>query len=203
MKPSLDGAYARVDRAAKHLADLKEEIELLWRLRPDLPDGIPAGLTGTFVHISESLPPIISILIGEIVYNLRAALDYLIYELAILDSEEPQEYTQFPIEDTQESWLKHHNRHLKGLSCKHQMAIDLLQPYRGCNWTRVLRDVSNLDKHRKLNVVYPGVKVPSVHSKLHLQIFFQDDRKTVIETIKMLHSQVSKVLDSFRTEFQS
>jgi hypothetical protein len=35
-------------------------------------------------------PPIISIVLGEICYNLRSALDYLIYELAAYDAKAPK-----------------------------------------------------------------------------------------------------------------
>jgi hypothetical protein len=44
------------------------------------------------------IPEEISIVVGEICYNLRAALDYLVYELARLDSGCIQNGTQFPIE---------------------------------------------------------------------------------------------------------
>jgi hypothetical protein len=36
-------------------------------------------------------------LVGEICYNLRSALDYLVFELAKHDSGTRQENTQFPI----------------------------------------------------------------------------------------------------------
>ena len=47
------------------------------------------------------IPAMLGILIGETIYNLRAILDYLVYELAILDSGQIQKGTQFPIEDTE------------------------------------------------------------------------------------------------------
>jgi len=37
-----------------------------------------------------------------------------------------------------------------GVSLAHVAAIDGLQPYRGCTWSLILRDISNPDKHRKL-----------------------------------------------------
>ena len=35
----------------------------------------------------------------------------------------------------------------------HAAAIEALQPYNGVDWTRLLRDLSNMDKHRALHVV--------------------------------------------------
>ena len=104
MKPSLDNAYARVRRAEHHLSKLKSESPgilssvLGWAegqeglVVPDLP--VDDGIT--------SLPPTFGIRVGEAIYNLRAALDYLVYELAILDSGNVQQGTQFPIEDTKD-----------------------------------------------------------------------------------------------------
>lgn len=94
--------------------------------------------------------PLVSILIGEICYNLRSALDYLVYELAILDSSKRQDGTQFPIDDTPEKFSKHKRSWLKGLNSNHVAAIEKLQPYNGADWARILRDLSNPDKHRLL-----------------------------------------------------
>lgn len=100
-------------------------------------------------------PPEIGILVGETVYNLRAALDYLVYELAILDSGHVQEKTQFPIESCESEWESNQDRRLAGLNPTHKALIKCLQPYRECDWTGVLRDISNPDKHRTLTLVNP------------------------------------------------
>ncbi|MCH8188130.1 MAG: hypothetical protein IIB66_05415, partial [Proteobacteria bacterium] len=100
----------------------------------------------------EPVPHIIKILVGEITYNLRAALDYLVYELARLDSGEVKNGTQFPIEDTEDGFKRKRNAFLKGVSDKHVAIIESLQPYSGCDWTRILRDLSNPDKHRQLTI---------------------------------------------------
>jgi hypothetical protein len=102
------------------------------------------------------IPPALGILVGETAYNLRAALDYLVYELAILDSGSVQEGTQFPIEDSEndEKWKRHPR--LVGLSGTHVTAIERLQPHDGREanlWLRHLRDISNSDKHRLCAVV--------------------------------------------------
>src|ERR1700681_3354362 len=72
MTHPLGGAYHRRGRATQHLDELKDEVE---KLRKRLPASI-----GARVPTSE-IPPLLSILIGEIAYNLGAALDYLAYEL--------------------------------------------------------------------------------------------------------------------------
>ena len=103
IKPSLDNAYARADRAQQHLESLKRELDKAFaNPSPIFSQLGDAMADGDFIIVDYSgrlLRPIWGILVGETVYNLRAALDYLVYELAILDSGQIQEYTQFPIED--------------------------------------------------------------------------------------------------------
>jgi hypothetical protein len=170
-RPSLDNAYARVRRAKQHLTSLKHE----FALNPPASVSIPAFTTGVFqdtVNVVRptqvDIPPIVSILIGETIYNLRAALDYLVYELAILDSGKIQKRTQFPIEDRKEGWDGHvvNGGHLKGLSAGHQAAIKRLQPFCQCKWPGLLRDISDPDKHRFLiSLEYEQVSLPSFMSK--------------------------------------
>ncbi len=87
----LADAYLRVERPAEHIAEAEKVIEATadefvsatvsyteeeWdveRLIPDPPDAFPALRR-------------IAILAGEVIYNLRAALDYLVFALAMQDS---------------------------------------------------------------------------------------------------------------------
>src|SRR5438045_9762205 len=88
----LDGAYARLDRAREQLTDLVLRIKCL------PPPHIAEIIAHTNFHIVKDfvlsnspgelpeLPHILSVLIGEVIYNLRAALDYLVFDLAQSDS---------------------------------------------------------------------------------------------------------------------
>lgn len=105
-------------------------------------------------------PPEIGITAGEVVYNLRAALDYLVFELATLGSGEVNMRTQFPIESTPEGFKarRHPTKRgdpnwLTGVDCSHCAAIEALQPYNGVDWTEFLRDISNEDKHRTIPIL--------------------------------------------------
>ena len=153
----LDGAFARVDRADKHLADLKSKISEREcdqiqanpiEADPDNPGNLLLRPTKGVLPID----PIFGILVGECVYNLRAALDYLVYELAIVDSGHIQDGTQFPIESKKEIFTRRAKTWLKGINPTHIAEIEKLQPYNE-QWTAVLRDKSNPDKHRLLTPV--------------------------------------------------
>lgn len=151
----LDGAFERVKRAGEHLTDLKARIEQ-WRQaqgnfailqeHPTIPEKMIAGLTEI---VPMSLR--VAILVGEICYNLRTSLDYLVFELALFDSEQAQNGTQFPIEDKPKGFaFRKKGGWLNGLNSAHIAAVEGLQPYKGCNWTKALRNISNPDKHRQI-----------------------------------------------------
>jgi hypothetical protein len=154
LKHPLDLAVARVTRAEEHFADLLQRIVLHGQARTKEIEFSPhpTEAKGIVVDRKRDLAPdpMFSILVGEICYNLRAALDYLVFELSKHDSGAEQEQTQFLIEDEVGEFLKKVPWRLKGLTPAHVAAIEVLQPFKGCEWTRRLRDLSNPDKHRTL-----------------------------------------------------
>lgn len=231
---SLDGAFGRVVRAEQHFSELVGRIEALrqeqydaiaWELDLERPGEVRVSRTKYVL-----VPLLFSILVGEICYNLRAALDYLIFELARLDFGQVQNGTQFPIEDRPKNFAGNGHRRLVGLNARHIAAMELLQPYNGCNWTRLLRDISNPDKHRSLSFArggfeleaYPAAdrlrflnlpgKVSSarhpvtgvemhVQTNLTLEIQFSDGTP-VVPTLEKIKTQVAATLEAFKTDFK-
>ncbi|MFC1972374.1 hypothetical protein ACFLVE_03105 [Chloroflexota bacterium] len=223
----MDGANERVKRAGEHLLDLKQRVNILRqekfkrvviktqriRLRP------PLGDEWAYVRVIE-IPPshqpmMISILVGEIIYNMRAALDYLVYELACFDTKKIIEKTQFLIEDTPEGFLRHAKRCLNGLNPRHLTAIENLQPFKGCDWTERLRDISNPDKHMRLIMVdcpvrhasqISGAEAVATEQSMNMndiaaiEIVFRDGMP-IIETLEQLKLKVAKTLRDFNSEF--
>jgi hypothetical protein len=105
------------------------------------------------------VPTRISVLAGESIQALRRALDYLIFELAYLDSGRIQDGTQFPIDQAKYKFWQRLTRVkggpaacLLGVSRKHATVIERCQPYEGTQWTKALQTISNPDKHRHLTV---------------------------------------------------
>ncbi len=222
-EPSLDNAYARVRRAKQHLTSLKRELTKFFGQPTSVPHTVNVDVAdGDFTIYDFSnhvVSPTWSILVGECVYNLRAALDYLIYELAFLDSGQIQQGTQFPIEDTPSGWNGRKATYLRGIFDPHKAIIKTLQPCDGSNWTKILRDISNPDKHKTLRVVRPSQRIEwglgrygQTHSmatslypvemdaQVTSEILF-DDGRPVIETLQEMHTQVTNVIDMFKPEF--
>ncbi|MFC2015170.1 hypothetical protein ACFLUP_04180 [Chloroflexota bacterium] len=129
------------------------------------------------------------IYIGEIAYNLRSALDQLVYQLALLNTPAVtvamNKSLQFPIfrrrinADTRIPTFERGRKRMIGLlSPKHQTDIERLQPYkrkslvpfeaikgtgkRRCNNPLFwLEEINNADKHRLIQVVSirPGIGI--------------------------------------------
>ena len=161
----LDGAYARLARAEEHLKELESINDGLVSelcnvgvkvLDKEIKQFPKATRTGSelikFAFDQTATPPTlrIQVLVGETIYNLRAALDYFVYQLAILDSGRVQHYTQFPIERTPNKFRKRRDSYLKGVNDSHVEAIEKLQYYGGVKWLDRLQKISNPDKHRDL-----------------------------------------------------
>jgi hypothetical protein len=113
-------------------------------------------------------------------------------------------------------------RHLRGLSDHHIRAIEALQPYKGIEWTKTLRDISNPDKHRHLIPVQ--VQTPPyvfahwagevgdfeltlngekayLKKDAFIDVGFRDSKLGVFETLSSLITEVGRTIDRFKPEF--
>jgi len=232
----LDCAHERVVRAGEHLGCLEIEIARVFERQAN---GVTFQLDPIPPHYAINVRPPqetffgmrIGILVGEICYNLRSALDYLIFELANLDSGAPQDGTQFPITDAKKKFDGYgRTTHLKGVNDTHVAAIEDLQPYNGCQWTKQLQGISNPDKHRHFAVSGGQTRI-TVHSglasdltlirgmaftrhashpltsvkvdvKVHIagSVMF-DDGSPILETLQEIKCGVAGCLSYFRPEF--
>jgi hypothetical protein len=98
---------------------------------------------------------------GDALTNYRAALDYLVYALAVVrsgaDPPPKKRNLQFPIASTEENWKDALRRNrLFGLSEGVVAEIRAVQPYHqtepDSNLFARLRDLNDPDKHRSLNL---------------------------------------------------
>ncbi len=168
-----------------------------------------------------------NVLAGEIIYNLRTALEYVVHEVGWLDSTVRPITSQFPIEDHPQTinvgrgkrkglWDRR-GTWLKSLNDTHVTFIEKLQPYNGVEWTRRLRDLSNQDKHRELIFIGTDEKPTStpiqqahpqavddamdVDAVSTFDVTF-DDGAPVVETLEEIKREVSAVIDAFDGDFQ-
>ena len=95
--------------------------------------------------------------VGEIAYNLRSALDHLIWQLVLANGHNPGRHNTFPVVTSSSNWEGARGS-LNGVSPRSEAQIKYLQPYTGgigldfdvSNYSR-LDSLCNIDKHRHLN----------------------------------------------------
>jgi len=166
------GRWLKLDRGKEHLKALNVELETIFPR-----DGPAIALTSAFdadhqawVVRTEDIQRVesntLGTLIGDVVQNLRAALDYLVWDLSILDSgswpvdrKGRELRTQFPVcvkktgpngfdSPTVQTVL------LDSISPSHKAEIERFQPYvTGDNTLVLLVKISNEDKHRIIQAV--------------------------------------------------
>jgi len=151
----------RHQRAGEHLADIDRIIGDFRAAPRDVGSyvEVEAGRPFSEFELRDlPIPHEIPIRVGEMIYNLRASLDYTIRALSWHDTGvQPhgrgETGLQFLIESTKEGFEGKRGRSLKGLCVEHVALVESYQPYQGCDWAGVLADLSNMDKHRHFSVL--------------------------------------------------
>lgn len=98
-----------------------------------------------------------SIDVGEIAYNLRSALDHLIWQLVSANGKSTNPRHEFPIFIDAGDYDKSVGDQLRGLDDRQRGMIESFQPFQDNRsvgphlW--MLHKICNIDKHRYLNVV--------------------------------------------------
>ena len=141
---SLEGLSSNV---ASHCANEEVRLETATRQGADLETG----------HKEPETVYEYSIAVGEIAYNMRSALDHLIWQLVSANGEAPNRRHEFPIFLDARDYRKSAGDRLKGLDDRQRGMIESFQPFRDNRgigphlW--MLHTICNIDKHRHLNVV--------------------------------------------------
>jgi hypothetical protein len=118
--------------------------------------------------------------LGEMVHNLRACLDYVVYDLIAEQGERTGNFTKFPIYQDRKDWVLdvERRRHfwqrakgpspIRGITGDDLTHIEAAQPYhtrprdRSRHPLRLLLTSSNIDKHRTLHAVVLNVRDPAM-----------------------------------------
>jgi hypothetical protein len=189
-----DGCWQRIERANAH----RETFAKVWNDFSEK-DAYTVyvhvqsnGTGGIWIKPSLPIPSVLSFEIGEVLYQLRAALDGCVYEAAILDSGQnppPNErFLQFPICASLGDF-KGRSRDIAPLAKERRDIIESVQPYNTpdiepklmiANFNRnlaILNDWARKDRHRKLHVTgswvsnsKPQLRFPSECSLAHLTV---------------------------------
>lgn len=143
----------KIHRAKKHLRDLEIEVSGMQQRY-----AVVAKLNSGTIYAPHSIGKYRLLtfdtlgLAGDVVHNLRSALDHLANQLAWVGSgEEPSRRVEFPIAEDAATYEREKARKVKGMRPEVVKFIDSLKPYKGGNdalWR--LHELDNIDKHRTL-----------------------------------------------------
>jgi hypothetical protein len=168
----LYGIRQKIRRAEEHIRALQQrEVEFSQANPPSIRLEYDDRLQGMKLLVQKICTPpnIISILIGEVLYQLRSSLDHLIWQLIEANGNTPTDRSEFPIfKDSKK--FKAGGAKIRGVSRTAASIIEVLQPFhsgKGVDdplW--ILHNLNNIDKHRVLLVTvggfgltYPGIQI--------------------------------------------
>ena len=178
---SFDAVAGKVERAKFHIKELAGQLNdpanlnrygVGWRIDYERREAVIFGSTPQELYNS------FGIIIGEVIHQLRSALEHTVWQLVILNGKSPDKRTGFPIfwnaASDKTKYLAESPSMLSGVNTKAVAIIDGLQPMGPDYATHplyVLNEMWNWDKHRLLNLVsvapiafqvsfiYPGGRV--------------------------------------------
>jgi hypothetical protein len=153
----------KIERAKKHLRDLASEILALEHttiIHRDPKTGVPPHPLAFIGNPDFKTVPTLSFdvvsIAGDIVHNLRSALDHLAQQLVFVGSPHLTPSTigrqiGFPIAENVTKYESIKAGKVDGMRSEAKEAIDRLKPYKGGNdplWR--VHELDNIDKHRAL-----------------------------------------------------
>lgn len=152
------GARAKTKAAAGHFNRLEP---ILRAYTKNNQNAIIADEVGGFIEIScdlPALPPEASIVAGEVVYQLRSALDVMTCEMARWSGATDTSKTYFPMARDQVFFdAPSTQRKIAALSPDRQGLIQSLRPYDDADLL-ALNALANFDRHDDLLKAIPSVK---------------------------------------------
>jgi hypothetical protein len=160
---SLESVHLKIARANEHLDALKAEIARYYDTHPAEFVADPtihtdgSGEQYVFGRFEADAPPDhIAVVIGDVLQNLRSALDYLVWELVLANKQQPGKKNSFPICDCAKGFANELRRgRLDGVHSGAITEAEGLQPYFGGaevdkSFLWNLEQFSNINKHRRV-----------------------------------------------------
>jgi hypothetical protein len=154
MEP-MTSARMKLGRAGHHINELEQVCRTFIESHPYEAiriQNLAAGKWEVRLHVNHELPvPILGLVIGDIVHNLRTALDHLICLLVEANQAPVTTNTMFPFAPTEKHWKSARNSRAKGAHEDVLDALDELKPYAGGNDVLYrLHQLDIADKHKLL-----------------------------------------------------
>jgi len=157
MTERLRDARIKIERARMHLSSLDSEAAGFATVNPFpvVSDRDANGDTVARVMVAGQPPPVMSAIVGDLVHNLRSALDYVAWQLVESNHGQPDTRTGYPICVAEKDFESSGRAALRGAKEEAILAIRATQPFIAAapeaHPLEVLRRLDNHDKHRLLH----------------------------------------------------
>lgn len=164
----LQSARLKIVRATEHLDAIKKVIKVV--AESDCYEIVKDSNGREAVYFKGEPPTEISILVGEVVYQIRSAIDHLAFDLVKLNPSHAALPTNWEKNCCFPLWLVASKKGtgyncfentLPGITKDAFTFIEGVQPYHTGpgihNVLRLVAQLSNVDKHRHLNITVPSM----------------------------------------------
>jgi hypothetical protein len=145
----------KIERAKHHLHDLEIARDRFFNSDPyqiNCENDLQTGHNIYRIFDIQTPPAEIGLIAGDLIHNLRSALDHLAFQLVYANGSTHSKQTSFPIWDSASEYYAQRARRLTGMAQAAIDAIDASEPYQGGKgagfWVLHYLDIA--DKHRAL-----------------------------------------------------
>jgi hypothetical protein len=163
MAIDFSSARRKLARAKEHFQELNRQLADYLEERPYQqiiePDPANAEQLEHKIKITKPLPDSLGDVVGDVVTNLRAALDHATYALAAEGKTEDPKNAAFPFARTEPEFENSLKGRAKDVPAKYYDLLRSFKPYKGGNevlWG--LNMICNADKHKMLTPVGMAVR---------------------------------------------
>ena len=154
--PELVDALTRIDQAKANYIALASEMEaFLYKYIEGMVKGWDKESEVFVIQLRHPTDNVVTgaprVLVAQIVENLRTALDYMIFQLSVLNASELNERApQFVIADSESDFKRQAKRRLRYLTAEQMSFVERIQPYHGNGMLAILGELAGMGKHRSL-----------------------------------------------------
>jgi hypothetical protein len=162
----------KTERAKEHIGDLDSAMSIFHNGKPYEFSTKRDPQTRQLIYYMskvDCVPMCFATITGDIIQNLRSALDHLAQQLFLVGTSNPRpgRHTSFLIEQSAGKYKTRLPRRTKGMRQDAISALSAIEPYKGGKghefW--VLHELNNIDKHRLLVTVgstFQGINVAAL-----------------------------------------
>ena len=167
----------KIERAKQHIRELNAEVKSFFDTHPYVIGTKRNPQTRQLIYYVTSVretPITLAAIAGDVLQNLRSALDHLAYQLVLVGTSGVGSayHVSFPIADDAAKYKSESIRKVKGMRQDGIDAINAIKPYKGGNDTLWrLHKLNNIDKHRFLITV--GSAFRSINLMAHAEQVFR------------------------------